>query len=287
MSISRTPLLGLLLGLTILGAGCGHRSALTPVTPNSSTSSTTVGSHGKIRHTKSIQPNSCAFGSDGSINCASNCVGQWDAGGTPDETCTFSGNAYSVTGPSGLQGGTPLDNVTIPGPVGNINDGYQGTPIPPDGNYTWAQKIWHAAQKFRKSHSQDKSTRGLYGAPLGNECVATVQAILYAAGLPLYTNQGVIIIGVDLFRAKLAADPNWVKVPTSQAVQGDIVVQGDGYPGYGPGAGQNHVGICETRGCTYIISNSSHHGAFVNEQSLNAFNQEYSPVLPEGVWHHI
>jgi hypothetical protein len=74
-----------------------------------------------------------------------------------------------------------------------------------------------------------------------------------------------VIINVDDFataleNAALAGTVTYLGVgPAAQALAGpgDIWVQGLGFPGTAPGAGQQHVGICLTTGCTMMISNDS------------------------------
>lgn len=105
----------------------------------------------------------------------------------------------------------------------------------------------------------------------------------------LYSN-GQPVIDLATFRKDFAADSNWSKVSQTQAQEGDIYIEGDGYPGPGQGAGQQHIGICEDSGCKDIISNSSGSGSFTWDDTSAAYQNYWVSHgyanYPPGFWHH-
>ena len=159
-----------------------------------------------------------------------------------------------------------------------------------------ANSIAESANFFVASHFSVGSTRGLYGASTGSECVAAVQAILMQASLPFVgavDNNGTPVVNVDRFRAAIAADTaHWVRIPqknvAKQAAPGDIWIQGDGAAG--KHAGQNHVGICQDWSCRHIVSNSSQHGSFTWSGTPQGYAEYYHehgfPYIVGAVYHH-
>jgi len=138
-----------------------------------------------------------------------------------------------------------------------------------------------------------------------NACVAALQQILQNAGLPTLGNGTVGVERfVDALRTGWASQPYGtatngspgqrgsiaIGVTQSQAVQGDIVVQGDGYLG---NDGENHVGICENNGCTMILSNASRSDPSVScvapcfgwEATSADYQNAFNPVNPSGYYH--
>lgn len=117
------------------------------------------------------------------------------------------------------------------------------TPVPKPA---YAQRVLDAALRERGMR-----TRGLKHAPRGRECVAAVQKILDVAGLNEVAKG---TLAVARFRQALL-HLGFREVLRNQTVGGDFVVLSDA-------EGSSHVGICLSRGCRSMISNSSSKGRF-------------------------
>ena len=133
-------------------------------------------------------------------------------------------------------------------------------PDPKASPNSYASRIYSAAMAF-KGHV----TPGLMNAPKFAECVAALQTILKDAGLSMIAN------GTLSANAFLNALPNsgYSSVSQADAQPGDIVVLTD--QSSDPAT---HVGVCETGGCTEMISNSSTPGTFTWEDSPQSENSQ-------------
>ena len=209
----------------------------------------------------------CSYYANGDILCASNCSGSWE--GTPgnsptDTTCNTGGQSGSVSGPGPTGGGsTTTANPFMHG------GGFSGSPSP---SLTYSQRIYNALQKFVATHSSRNSTLNYGGAPAGNECVSTSQAILAAAGLATIANN---TMAVDVFENALQYS-GYVEVTQANAQPGDIVIQSQ----------DKHMGFCETDGCNTMISNSSTPESFTWQTSPPNFEASYGAAGPSRFYHH-
>lgn len=218
---------------------------------------------------ESIPDSGCNYYANGDIRCAANCTGSWDVtpgSGTNTTTCTNSGSG----GSSGSVGGPP------PGGGGSTRVGNPflntGTNTIQGGSLSYSQRIYNALQTFKGNHSARNSTLKLGGASAGNECVTTVQAILALAGLATIGNN---TMQVWVFEAALP-NSGYVEVSQANASPGDFVINEPG---------QDHVGICETNGCSTIISNSSTPESYTWTTTPNGYAAYFgSPTLH--FWHH-
>lgn len=247
-------------------------SAGTSAGPGELTSAHTGGTHSGARTTRTLPPgeavpdSGCNYYSNGDIVCASNCTGSWDGApgtGSNTTTCTTSsGSSGSVGGPGPGSGGSTR--------VGNpfLNTG-NNTIV--GSGLTYAQRIYNSMQSFKSTHSARNSTLNFGGASAGNECVTTIQAILAGASLAQIANN---TNNVPAFEAALP-NSGYVQVSQSQAVPGDFVVE----------SGQAHLGMCETNGCSYIISNSSTPESFTWETTADAYSAYFHGHTLR-FWHH-
>jgi uncharacterized membrane protein YgcG len=121
------------------------------------------------------------------------------------------------------------------------------TPACGGSGLTNADLIWNAAVK-----DYGMNTRGLYGAPYRNECVAALQKLLADAGFAqmLYSN-GTVILNVSDFVNALQANGY---VQTTTPVAGDIVDLSNGHVGIYEGDMGSSPGL--------MLSNSSTPGTF-------------------------
>jgi len=159
-----------------------------------------------------------------------------------------------------------------------------------------SELIFGAEEYFNLHHQAQNSTLNLYGASKGNECVATVQAIIhnnnnfpFVGGSKPGDPTTPALLNVDLFRNAMKADTtHWARVSEASAVRGDVWVQGDGNPGAG---GQAHVGICINANCALVESNSSGNESFTWQASPETYQAYYAhagfPNKPGGYWHHL
>jgi len=257
--------------LYLLSACSASNTAALPAsTPGKELSSKTISRNASSTGgTATVVTNGCEFSSDGTIACAPNCVGYFDSQGTPVASC--SGGA--VGGPSDFRN-LPNGQVTIGNPSGG-GGGYAGNPVPPARNYNYAKRLWDAAMKFKASHSARHSTLRFGGASVGNECLAVInssQGILQLAGLAQVAN------GTQWVPTFESALPNsgYVQVSQAATVAGDFVIQGD----------DKHIGICQTNGCTTMISNSSTPESFTWATTPDQFRSSYAGHPPNRFWHH-
>lgn len=205
----------------------------------------------------------CGFDpSDGSINCTSGCTGSWGTDGVPHMVCIDDGGG-SIFGPSGgWSGGI--------GFWGNQTGIGGFDPNPNTSQMNAAQRMWNAAMKFKVNHQAKNSTLKLRGAKPRNECVASIQQILADSLLALIAG------GTNYLPTFEAALPysGYVQVTQDQAVAGDFVIE----------ANDNHMGMCETNGCTMMISNSSSNESFTWETTPSAFAAYFHSSVR--YWHH-
>ena len=142
-------------------------------------------------------------------------------------------------------------NPASPGPLPTMPPGITKNPCPNVDASNLAARIFAAAMAFRGSR-----TCGLHGAPGDNACMASVNQILI--------NAGVRPIGSGLYGTNSVPDAvvgsgagRLLPIPPSDTVPGDIMVRhspGETYSSYG---GEEHITVCEVRGCSEVISNHS------------------------------
>jgi hypothetical protein len=104
------------------------------------------------------------------------------------------------------------------------------------------QQIYNASQQFYGS-----STCGLHGAPGDNACMAAVNQVLLMAGVaPL----GPGPYGTNYIPTAVASG-RMIAIPQASTVPGDLVVTRS------KDDSDEHIGVCQTYGCTNVLSNHS------------------------------
>lgn len=128
---------------------------------------------------------------------------------------------------------------------------------------TTAQKILAAALAYENTDTSNGPACSKHAAPGSCACMWTIENILAKAGVrvPLLTNK------VAAFIAAMES-AGMEPIPQSQAVSGDLAVQGD----------ERHIGVCLNNGCTSVISNSSSQASF-----SWVSNPEFTPTYRKNV----
>jgi hypothetical protein len=99
-------------------------------------------------------------------------------------------------------------------------------------------------------------TCGLHGAPGDEACMAAVNQVLINAGVaPLGPGQGFNYIP-DAISWGLAHG-RLQEIPQAATAPGDLEVRHSADDTYASSGGDEHIGICQTYGCTTVLSNHS------------------------------
>jgi|GEM_PF-5738588 len=110
--------------------------------------------------------------------------------------------------------------------------------------------IYHAALAFVGTN-----TCGLHGASGSEACMASVNQILMNAGIaPIGPGPN----GANFIPTAVLGYPNrMVEIPQSATVPGDLMVRHSPGDTYFSSAGDEHITVCITYGCTEVVSNAS------------------------------
>lgn len=100
------------------------------------------------------------------------------------------------------------------------------------------------------------STCGLHGAPGDEACMASVNQILMNAGVaPLGPGEGYNYIPTAIQYGLSSGEI--IEIAQADTVPGDLEVRHSPGDTYGSSGGDEHIAVCQTYGCTDVLSNAS------------------------------